>query len=84
MSAMPAKRDKVRRFFNFRLWHLFALVTITAIVLWASQHISFDVQYSAGSGYIWIAWDDFELIEFYSDRSRDTAPVPPRVHGGVI
>lgn len=83
MFAMSTKRDKVRRFLHFRLWHLFALVTITAIILWISQHISIDVQYSRGSVYVWVAWDEFELIDFDSDGSSD-GTVDPRMHGGVI
>jgi len=73
---MSGKQDKTRRWWQFRLWHLFALLSLMAVILWVSQHLSLEIVYSARSGYFQASWNDVELFEFHT--------VSYRKHGGVI
>ena len=86
MTPMPNERDKAKRWWRFRLWHLFALVTFVAVVMWVSQHlrlyISYDPLYDTAS--ILVHWDEVTLIDadwewgdirLYDQPQQDLAPV---------
>jgi TRAP-type mannitol/chloroaromatic compound transport system permease small subunit len=82
-AAMSSERDKTRRrWWQLRLWHLFALIAFFAAVVSASQHVGFDIGYNPdeASGRLRVWWDDSMLI----DWSEPPHMTPQRVHGGVI
>ena len=69
---MTRSQEKANRW-RFRLWHLFAAMTLLGLTSWLSQHVSFGIGYGKvqGSyeGYALLKWDDRYLVDW--DTMKD-------------
>ena len=78
---MPSERDKARRWWQLRLWHLVAFV---AVIVWAAEHLALAFIYNGrGHSSILVEWDDLKLIDWDSNSllpSPDpTQPYPSSI-----